>query len=290
MRYIISLLLTSIALPAWADVPRVVTDIPPVHALTAQVMGDLATPVLLLEKGADEHDFALRPSQMRDIAAADLIVWVGPELTPWLDRALLATPAPQLGLLAAKTTQTRAFAGEDDHDHGGVDPHAWLDPQNAEAWLDLIAQRLSDLDPEHAQTYAQNAAAAKQRIVAMDARIAALTAPMADQRFVTFHAAYGYFTAHYHLKGAASLALGDAAAPGAARVSELAAQMQAGTFACAFPEVQHDPALLTQVMAGSDAKLGAALDPVGSSLEFGPDAYETLLLSIGQTLHDCLQP
>ena len=62
MRYIISLLLTSLALPAWAQVPQVVTDIPPVQALTAQVMGTLGTPVLLLAKGADEHDFALRPS------------------------------------------------------------------------------------------------------------------------------------------------------------------------------------------------------------------------------------
>ena len=95
MRYIISLLLTSLALPAWAQVPQVVTDIPPVQALTAQVMGTLGTPVLLLEKGADEHDFALRPSQMRDIATADLVVWVGPELTPWLDRALAANLSGQ---------------------------------------------------------------------------------------------------------------------------------------------------------------------------------------------------
>ena len=39
MRYIITFLLT--ASPALAEVPRVVTDIPPVHALVAQVMGDL---------------------------------------------------------------------------------------------------------------------------------------------------------------------------------------------------------------------------------------------------------
>lgn len=291
MRYIISLILTSLALPAFAQVPQVVTDIPPVQALTAQVMGTLGTPVLLLEKGADEHDFALRPSQMRDIATADLVVWVGPELTPWLDRALAANPAPALALLDDPATKTQSYApGQAEEEGSTTDPHAWMNPENAIAWLDLIAARLSALDPEHAATYAANSASAKARVAAMDAEIAAKLAPVADKSFVTFHAAYGYFTAHYHLKAADSLALGDASAPGAARLSELAAQMRAGHYTCAFPEIQHDPALLTQIMAGSETKLGAALDPVGSSLDFGPDAYDALMRGIAKNLHDCLQP
>jgi zinc transport system substrate-binding protein len=296
MRYIISLLLASTSLPAFADAPKVVTDIPPVHALVAQVMGDLAAPVLLLEKGADEHDFALRPSQMRDIAGADLVVWIGPALTPWLDRALAANPAPALGLLDATGTQTLPFAAEgehadhDEHDHGAIDPHAWMAPANASLWLDLIAARLAELDAPNAATYRSNAAAAKTRIAAMDAEIAAQLAPVADKNFVTFHAAYGYFTAHYHLHGAGSLALGDASAPGAARLSALAADMASGHYTCAFPEIQHDPALLTQIMAGDTVKLGAPLDPVGSSLDFGPNAYDDLMRGIANTLSDCLAP
>jgi zinc transport system substrate-binding protein len=294
MRYIISFLLASAALPAAAEVPRVVTDIPPVQALVAQVMGDLGTPVLLLEKGADEHDFALRPSQMRDISQADLVVWIGPALTPWLDRALASNPAPALALLDAEGTKTRAFAeGEADEDGeapGSVDPHAWMDPQNAEVWLDLIAARLTELDPADGATYNANAATAKVKLQAMDAEIDSMMKPLADQHFVTFHAAYGYFAAHYGLTGASSLALGDAAAPGAARLSDLAAGMKAGRFACAFPEIQHDPAVLTQIMQGSATRLGGTLDPVGSSLEFGPGAYEDLMMRIATTLQACLQP
>ena len=90
MRYIISPAIATLAfaLPALAEVPKVVTDIHPVHALVAQVMGDLGTPDLLLERGASEHDFQLRPSQAASLADADLVVWIGPELTPWLNRAL----------------------------------------------------------------------------------------------------------------------------------------------------------------------------------------------------------
>ena len=86
MRSLLALLLTSTV--AMAEVPTVVTDIAPVHSIVAMVMGDLGSPELLLAKGADEHDFQLKPSQMDTVAKADLVVWVGPVLTPWLDSAL----------------------------------------------------------------------------------------------------------------------------------------------------------------------------------------------------------
>ena len=109
MRYIISLALTTLPAAAMAEVPKVVTDIPPVQALVAQVMGDLGSPVLLLEKGADEHDFQLRPSQMRAVADANLVVWIGPELTPWLDRAMAANSGTSLALLDAAGTVTQSY-------------------------------------------------------------------------------------------------------------------------------------------------------------------------------------
>lgn len=127
MRYIISLLLTSVAvpaltLPAMAEVPRVVTDIPPVHSLVAQVMGDLGQPELLLEKGANAHSFQLRPSQAAGLQEAGLVVWIGPEMTPWLDRALEGvSSAPQLRLLAAEGTFRQEFGDKGAHDHGHED-------------------------------------------------------------------------------------------------------------------------------------------------------------------------
>ena len=129
MRYIISFLLTSVAapaltFPAMAEVPRVVTDIPPVHSLVAQVMGDLGQPDLLLEKGANAHSFQLRPSQAAGLQEAGLVVWIGPEMTPWLDRALAGTStAKELRLLAAEGTFRQEFGAEGAHDHGAEAGH-----------------------------------------------------------------------------------------------------------------------------------------------------------------------
>jgi len=341
MRYIITLAFAST--PAFAEVPGVVTDIPPVHALVAEVMGDLGQPVLLLGRGADEHDFALRPSQAIAVAEAGLVVWIGPELTPWLDSALENRPegAAALALLGAEGTVLRNYGetGKDDHagkahghdhaattaaeghdhaaeghdhaaeghdhaaeagahadghghdhDHGpgDIDPHAWLDPDNGRHWLGLIAAELSRLDPGNAAVYAANAEAATARLTALDAEIAAMLAPVQGKPIVTFHDAYGYFGAHYGLNFAGSIALGDAASPGAQRLAALRATLESGEVLCIFPEAQHDKDVVLQMADGTGAKVGGVLDPVGSTLEPGPGAYGALLQGMARTIADCV--
>lgn len=322
MRYTITIAMASLVAMAGlarAEVPRVVTDIPPVHALVMQVMGDLGTPELLLEKGASEHSFQLRPSQAAGLNEATLVVWIGPELTPWLDRALEAVPleVTRLGLLEAPGTLTQAYgagghaehegephadeaghahegeeqadaAGHADHAAEGVDPHAWLKPANAQIWLMAIAGELGRLDPENAATYAANAVAAVADVAALDAEIMAILAPTAEQPVIVFHEAFGYFAAHYDIDIAGAIAEGDASAPGAARIAELRAMVVAGGAVCIFPEVQHDPVMVEQMVEGTQARIGGALDPVGSSLEPGAGLYAALMTGMAQTIADCV--
>ncbi len=322
MRYTISLLLASVT-PALAEVPRIVTDLPPVASLTAQVMGDLDAPLLLLEQGANAHSFQLKPSQAAALAEADLVIWIGPEMTPWLDRALAgAEGTAQLGLLDTPMTTLRRFgatgdnahdddhsdthadeqndghgdehadeadhADEHDHDHSGLDPHAWLDPQNARLWLGVIAERLADLDPDNAATYRANATAATERLDALDAQLAARLAAVRGKPFVVFHDAYGYFVAHYGLTVAGTVALGDAASPGAAHLKTLRDSLASGVPLCIFPESNHDPKLVLSMVEGTEVRIGAALDPSGSMLAPGPDLYDLLLTGLTDALVDCL--
>lgn len=316
MRYIItSVLASQLATAAMAEVPLVVTDIPPVHSLVAMVMGDLGQPVLLLDQGGDAHDFQLRPSQAGAIADAGLVVWIGPEMSPWLDHVIDGggTTAAVLGLLAAEGTYRQGYgeeaggdheghdhAAEDEHDHAaeeagdheghdhsGIDPHAWLDPHNAKAWVGLIAAELGRIDPANAATYAANAVAAAERIGALEAEVSATLAPVRDRPFVVFHEAYGYFAGHFGLTIAGAVAEGDAASPGAARLRELQAAAE-GRALCVFPEANHDPALPAQLAEATGTRLGGTLDPEGSGLEPGAGLYPALLTGLAQTLTECL--
>ena len=296
MRYTISILAASLfagsmmsAGPLRAEVPVVVADIQPVHSLVAQVMGDLGQPLLLLERGANEHDVQLRPSQLQALTDAALVVWIGPELTPWLDRALTSTStADRLGLLAVPGTARRAFAPEDADAGHGTDPHAWLDPDNARLWLGAIARALAASDPANAAIYAANAENAETELAALDTELREKLAPVAQKPFVTFHDAYGFFAAHYGLAYAGSLAAGDATLSGAARLAALTDQIAAGGAVCVFPEVQHDSDLIAQLAVGGTARLGAALDPSGSTLPAGAGNYAALMAGLATALAECL--
>lgn len=291
MRYIIPFLLAGIA-PASAEVPRVVTDLPPVHSLVSQVMGDLGQPELLMERGANAHDFQMRPSQAAALQEAGLVVWIGPEMTPWLDRALLGlSGARQLQLLAdAKTNRQDYGMGQSNHDdaddHIGTDPHAWLDPTNAVQWLDLIASNLATLDPEHAATYIGNAARAKTDLAMLDASIAAQLAPERGKWLVVYHDAYGYFAHHYGLTIVAALAEGDAAGPGAQHIAQIEALLRTGKI-CLFSEVNHDPKLVTQLANASGLRAAGALDPEGASYDLGPALYGQLLRGLADSIAAC---
>ncbi len=304
-----------LAVPAAAEVPRVVTDIPPVHSLAAQVMGDLGQPLLLLDRGADAHDFQLRPSQIDALAKADLVIWIGPDMSPWLERSLDSLGgANNLALLEQPGTNVRPYGSgghmqdDDDHDHSGAedpgpgdtddaggthahgahDPHAWLDPANAQVWLGLIATALTDLDPPNAETYVANARAAAERIASLDTVLADRLAPVRERPFVVFHDAFGYFGDHYDLTVAGTVALGDAAAPGAARLTDLRSTMQAGVPVCIFPESNHDPKLIGLMAEGTGVRIGTPLDPEGAVLDPGPDLYEALLVGLADALEGCL--
>ncbi|MDW4550972.1 zinc ABC transporter substrate-binding protein [Defluviimonas sp. D31] len=307
MRLTVSLLaaLTFAATPLKADPLAVVTDIPVVQSLAALVMGDLGTPALLLEAGADPHDFQLRPSQVRALQSAELVIWIGPEMTPWLDRALAAAPeVTTLSLLHDKATHLHHYGeepttevshadhesthGEDAHGAEGTDPHAWLDPDNAALWIGLITDALVARDPGNSVAYRANASLALMRIKTIDQALAKRLAPHGDVGFVVTHDAYGYFTEHYGLTVTASLASGDAHEPGAAHLSEVRSLLEAGEADCIFPEVGRDPTPVETLAEGTPVRIGAPLDPEGRGEATGAELYPALLQNLGTAIADCL--
>ncbi len=297
----LALTLALVAAPAAADVPQVVTDTPVVHSLVASVMGELGAPGLLLVGGADAHDFQLRPSQRGELDTADVVFWIGPEMTPWLDRALeAAAPGLSVALLQVDGTRLLPFGDadapeeedEDDHDHdhghGGIDPHAWLDPANAALWLDAIAGTLAGMDGAHADTYRANAGAAKAAIAAIAATIEADLAATPRAPVVVSHDALGYFADRFGLTIAERISEGDAAAPGAAHLSAIRALLEQGGAACVFPEAGSDPKIIEALAEGTSARIGRPLDPEGRAQDPGPGLYGAVLEGTAAAFRDCL--
>ncbi|MFD1797709.1 zinc ABC transporter substrate-binding protein [Paracoccus aurantiacus] len=299
MRAQIIALISLLATPATAQSLNVLTDLPLTASLVQQVAGDLVEVAPLLDQGADPHHFQLRPSQARALQGTDLLVWIGPELTPSLARAAEQLESPhQIALLHEPSTKLQDFAASEgheghDHDHaaGGtdahLDPHAWLDPDNALAWLDVIAAKFAELDPANAETYRANAESAKGRLAETDAALKQMLAPAQGKTFVTFHDAYGYFTRHYGLQDAIAVSLGDATTPSAARIRDVQARIKASDAVCAFPEANQSRAAIEAVSVGTTLRIGEPLSPEGTDIDTSPDTYKDILEATGRRIAEC---
>lgn len=127
----LSLTATLMGGTAFAEVPKVVVDIAPVHSLVARVMEDVGTPDLIVQPGASPHEYSLRPSEAAALQDASVVFWIGPDLTPWLADTIetLAPDAAVIELLEAAGTielefRESALFEAHDHDDNGDEDHA----------------------------------------------------------------------------------------------------------------------------------------------------------------------
>lgn len=383
-RNLIALSVTAglVAGTAMAEVPRVAVDIAPVHSLVARVMDGVGDPDLIVTPGASPHEYSLRPSQARALQDADLVFWMGEELTPWMDGALdaLSDEAQVTSLLDLEGTHTLPFRegalfeahdhgdeteahhghedadgheedghedegheddahdhdahAEEDHDHDkhdsdheaehheahdheekhhededheahghedahyeedhhdghaheGVDPHAWLSPENAALWLNAIAAALSAADPENAGAYYANASAGRAELDALTQEVAGILEPVQGRNFIVFHDAYQYFEEAFAFPAAGAISMSDASDPSPARIAEIQGRVAEQNVTCVLSEPQFAPGIVAAVMDGSAART-ATLDPLGSGFTPGPALYPQLIRNLALKLAECL--
>ena len=299
-RIITAALMLLPGIAAQAAVPSVATDIAPVQALVAQVMGNLGEPAVIVRPGSSPHGYAMRPSEAGALQQADAVFWIGPTLTPWLKDAIatLAQDASVTLLLEVAGTQvldfrTNSLFGPQDHEdhdhvHVGHDPHAWLDPQNAQIWLGVIAERLSALDPEHAAAYRTNAKAGQAGLVALEDELNQTLAPIRTLPFVVFHDAFQYFEQRFGLTAVAAIALSDASSPGPARIEMVRDAVRDLGVTCVLSEPAFNPAVVQTVIEGTDART-ALVDPMGAGIAPGAAFYPAMLRGFADELVRCLK-
>lgn len=290
------------ATPAAAEAPRVLADTPPVHSLVAMVMGDLGAPALILPPGVSPHDASLSPAEARALTEAELIVWTGPALLPWMEETLasLAPRTPTVALLATEgwaPLPQREGAdlhdhGEDGHDHdeaheAATDPHAWLDPEVAAAWLPAIAAALGEVDPANIEVYGANAAGAAEELRALGAEVREQLAPLEGRGYAAGHDALQYFERAAGLPAAWAVTDATGADPAPADAEALREAVVAGEVACLLLDPETDPAWAATLGEGAELRT-AEIDPEGLSLEPGPELYPALIRGLADALEGCL--
>jgi zinc transport system substrate-binding protein len=298
-------LLAGLAGRAAADLHVVVT-IKPLHALVAQVMAGAGTPDLLVQGAASAHTYALKPSDASRLNAADVFFRMSETMEPFTVRVAKSLPkrvqvvtlqeTKGLKLYPRRTGSTfedghshdgHSHGHKHEHTHGAIDGHAWLDPVNAKAIADRIAQVLAAKEPAKAALFRANADALKAKLDALNEELAGALAPVAGKPYVVFHDALQYFERRYGLKAVGSIAVSPEVQPSAKRLSALRKRVASLGAVCVFAEPQFDTRLVDNLVEGTRARTGT-IDPEGSRIEAGLELYFALLRTLARDLAACL--
>ncbi len=315
---IASTILATTPIAARADI-QVVASIKPVHSLVAAVMSGVGEPGLIVEGAGSPHAFSMRPSQAVMLENADVVFWIGHDLEAFLEKPLeaLASNAKSVELIKAHGLvkldlreggtfdahdhgehEAHEDHDHDDHAHEKHDDHAhdqhdefnvhiWVDPVNAKALVHEIEETLVEADPDNAPKYKANANDITARLDAMTAEIAADLETVKDKPFVVFHDAYRNFEDRFGLTAAGSITVSPEVQPGAERVSELRTKISELGATCVFSEPQFEPKIVQIITENTSAKSGI-LDPLGTSLQDGPDLYFELIRNMATSFKTCL--
>ena len=222
----------------------------------------------ILKPNADPHEYEPRPSDVKTVADAALVVRSGGEVDDWLQDVIdnAGGDAPVLTL----SDHVRARKDE----AGDVDPHWWQDPRNAELAVKAIQRALARADPRGAGAYRRNAARYLNRLARLDRETAACIdrIPPRLRKLVTTHDALGYYAARYGLEviGAVIPSLSTQAQPSAGDIQRLVDQVKRTGVKAIYPESSINPKLEQAIARESGATTGAplwadSLGPAGSS-------------------------
>lgn len=173
------------------------------------------------------------------------------------------------------------------HNHDGIDPHVWLSPDNARVLAKAVAARLVSLDAENATYYKGNLAAFEKGLTAKDAEIRQALSKVSTVPYIVFHDGYSYFEQHYGLSHAGEITVSPERKPGAKKVAEIRREIEEHKVQCVFSEPQFSPAIVETLLEGSNVKT-APLDPLGSNVTMGKNAYFSFLDNLSGQFLSCL--
>lgn len=244
------------------DRPLVVTSFYPLEYLVGELAGDHVRVTNLTAPGVEPHDLELKVPQVADVADADLVVYES-GLQPAVDDAVDQNAKDQ-GLDVAPEV-----------DLEDADPHFWLDPARMVLAATAVEERLAEIDPDHAEDYADNLAELTASLEEIDRAYEEGLSGCARDLVVTSHDAFGYLS-KYGLRFAPIAGLSPDAEPSASHIAELRTLIGEEGITTVFSETLASPRM-ADALSTDLGLTSAVLDPIEGVEDGGSDDYASLM-------------
>lgn len=209
---------------------RVVTTVAPITSIVSTVVGDLAQVTGIVPEGTNSHTFEPPPSVARVMSDADVVYLNGLQLeepTRQLADANVRDDADivELGTIALPE-EDYIFDFSFPESAGKPNPHLWTDPTYALRYAEIVADGMSERDPENAVAYAANVEAFGAQIARLDVAMRESFATIPNRTLLTYHDAYAYFAKTYDWEVLGAIQVADFEEPTPREVAKMIDQIK----------------------------------------------------------------
>ncbi len=289
----------------------IVVTIKPIHSLVACVTNGVQIPTLLTADNVSAHTHALTPQEVQTLLKADLVIWIGEDYEANMQQTIrkliakdkLITLSESKGLVLYPYRTESIWEGEflethkhDYHNHQdgcscdhhhSIDGHLWLDPNNAIAIVQRLADLFSNIDPKNTEHYQQNAKTTIKRLHELDNTLKKILAPVRHKPYVVYHDATQYLDRHFGTQAVAAITTEPGNPPKAAhfiRLEQLLGDESSPLHPnCIFEEPQFASGISTTLADKFSIKY-YMLDYLGQGIVPGPDAYFVIMTNLCKDL------
>ncbi|MCG9553336.1 zinc ABC transporter substrate-binding protein ZnuA [Vibrio sp. Isolate31] len=287
------ILATLLLAPSVASANTILTSFKPIQMIVTELTQGVSEPDVLMNSNASPHDYALKPSDVKKVHGADMVVWFGPDLEAFLTKVIESNNnVIEIGKIPG--INLREF-GHDEHDHdaheghhhGSHDPHFWLGIDQVAVAAKYISDKLIETDPDNAMAYQENLDSFLIALEEKKQSIREQLASVKDKGYYVFHDAYGYYEEEFGLNNLGHFTVSPERKPGAKSLIAIKKTIVRENVQCVFSEPQFTPAVIESVTRGSHAKQGQ-LDPIGSTVEVKSGSYFDFLQQLTDSYTSCL--
>ncbi|MGM9550889.1 MAG: metal ABC transporter substrate-binding protein [Clostridia bacterium] len=244
------------------DKITVIATLFPQFDFARQIGGDKVSVTLLLPPGSESHNYDPSPSDMALISKSDLFIYTGDNMEPWAGD-IASSVQGNVTILDASENITLVSSPDTDHDHEdeeghahALDPHIWLDFDNAKVMCDNIYNALAIISPENESYFKENLEKYKSDLTSLDEKYKE-TISQSDKTIVFGGKfALGYLVRRYNINYLSAYDSCSAnAEPSIADISRLSAFVSENDIKAVFCQEYTDPKVAREIANANNAEV-----------------------------------
>ena len=236
----------------------IVTTLFPLYDFAKKIGRDKVDVSLLLPPGVEPHTFEPKPTDIVRINEADIFVFTGKFMEPWAEDIIKGVVNKNLIVVdASKGTRMIPAVFHDEHEPAGsLDPHIWLDFDNAKIMVNNIQEALAAKAPADKAFFKQKADEYNKRLIELDTAFRK-TLDTCRSREIVYggHYAFGYLAKRYGLRYFAAQGVSPDAEPTAKDMVQLVEQIKKNNIKYVFYEELTSPKIAETIARETGAKL-----------------------------------